>query len=110
VITTPYSPEDFYRAVKNSGDIQVIETKDRNSTPDKIYEKSNPDKKEQFFRRINVFRFEHDYIIPMYFNDKTGKFEDVNLRQIENKWSEEVTFKTKYDLLSVADDLFTEGN
>ncbi|WP_321388408.1 Rep family protein [uncultured Enterococcus sp.] len=109
VITTPYNPEDFYHEIKNGGDIQIIETRDKQTTPEKSYEKPTPDKKEQFFRRISVFRFEYDYIIPMHFNDKTGKFEDINLRQIENKWSEEITFKTKYDLLSVADNLF-EGD
>ncbi|MCO5477142.1 Rep family protein [Enterococcus gallinarum] len=84
IITSPFSPNDFYRALKS--------------------DKSHPtvfndvDKKEQFFRRINVYKFNYDYIIPMLWNNDKKVYQELLHLKIENHWSESIIFKTENDI------------
>ncbi|WEG73493.1 Rep family protein [Vagococcus intermedius] len=103
IITTPYAPYEFYNKVQGSDIIHIIKTE---KGVVETVSSDNPDKPEQFYRRINIFKFEKEAIISIYFNDEVKSFEPLLNQQVKNKWSTEQTFTTKKELLDSSNKLF----
>ncbi|AOA00698.1 hypothetical protein BFC22_11645 [Carnobacterium divergens] len=79
IITTPYSPNDFYFASKSSEDTYIVET-ELNRVKD--VETMNPDSPEQLFRRINPMEFTKNSIIPHFWdNDEKNLKFLMNMRK-----------------------------
>lgn len=95
VITTPFSPEEFYQTLKG----EQTYNDNHNSF-------SNIDKKEQLFRRINVFKFDDDYIYPLIWDQTKRVYNELAEFKQENQWSESVTFKTENDIEKATKNLF----
>lgn len=84
IITSPFSPNEFYQALKNDKNHQTVF--------------DDVDKKEQFFRRINVYKFNYDFIIPLFWNDEKKVYQELLNLKKENHWSESIIFKTENDI------------
>lgn len=95
VITTPFSPEEFYQTLKGE-----------QTYNDNHVSFSNIDKKEQLFRRINVFKFDDDYIYPLIWDQTKRVYKELSEFKQENQWSESVTFKTENDIEKATKNLF----
>lgn len=91
IITSPFSPEEFYLSLNNKLNSNLS---------------NNIDKKEQFFRRINVFKFDYDYIIPVFWNDENKNYQELPHLKNKNQWSESIVFKTENDIEEATRKLF----
>ncbi|MGX6980184.1 Rep family protein [Vagococcus elongatus] len=105
VITTPFPPEEFFNLVNGNNEF-YHEIQIENTTIKSVEQREIYDKKEQFFRRIEVFKFTLEHITPIFWNDELKKYEKVTDKQFSNKWSEERTFKMKSELIESANYLF----
>lgn len=107
IITTPYSPNDFYFASKSSENTYIVET-ELNRVKD--VETMNPDSPEQLFRRINPMEFTKNSIIPHFWDNDEKKFKLLNEYAQENKWSKHNPFPSKNELIEDFSKLFGDDN
>lgn len=93
IINTPFSPNTFYRKCFDS-ELNVYVHSDDNTIKDISFE--DQDSAEQLFRRINVFKFDYEYIYKMEFNKEVHSYKVVDkIKNIFSSNSSEIEINDK---------------
>lgn len=95
IITTPYSPAEFYSSFKSAQDIFILETSNGSVNDVTLLDADSP---KQLYRRITPLKFTEDSVIPLLWDDEQGKYLELNNAKKPNLWFKNGAFSTKQDM------------